>query len=148
MGINRMNKHRLSKNVFPEKYEISLDVNLDNFTYSGNQIIDIEINKKTKRIQLNAAELTIDKCFIQNKDKKRLEADVVYEKEIECITFIFPKEIDSGKWKLEIAFHGKIRADLRGFYKSKFVDDKGNEKWLGTTQFEPTAARYAFPCWD
>ena len=44
-----MNKHRLSKNVFPEKYEISLDVNLDNFTYSGNQIIDIEINKNTRK---------------------------------------------------------------------------------------------------
>ena len=117
MGIDIVNKHRLSKNVFPKKYVISLDVNLDNFTYSGNQIIDIEINKKTKKIQLNAAELTIDKCFIQNKDKKRLEADVVYEKEIECITFIFPTEIDSGKWELGIGFHGEIRDDLRGFYK-------------------------------
>ena len=143
-----MNKHRLSKNVIPNKYEISLDVDLDTFTYSGYQAIDISINKKTPKIQLNAAELTVDKCFIQNSNKKRLEAEIVYEKEIECISFIFPEEISSGEWRLEVAFNGKIREDLRGFYKSKFLDAKGNEEWLGTTQFEPTAARYAFPCWD
>ncbi len=143
-----MNKHRLSNNVIPKKYEISLDIDLDTFTYSGNQVIDILINKNTPTIQLNAAELTIVKCFIQNSNKKRLEAEIVYEKEIECVSFIFPAEIDRGEWKLEVTFHGKIREDLRGFYKSKFLDEKGNEEWLGTTQFEPTAARYSFPCWD
>ena len=143
-----MNKHRLSKNVIPKKYELSLDVDLDNFSYSGNEIIFIDIKKSTTKIQLNAAELTIDKCFIQNKDNNRLSAKVVYEEKIECVTFIFPTEIHPGEWELEITFHGKIRDDLRGFYKSKFLDEKGNEQWLGTTQFEPTAARYAFPCWD
>ena len=67
-----MNKHRLSKNVIPKRYELSLDVDLDNFSYSGNEIIFIDIKKSTTKIQLNAAELTIDKCFIQNKDKNKL----------------------------------------------------------------------------
>ena len=87
-----MNKHRLSKNVIPKRYELSLDVDLDNFSYSGNEVIFIDVKKSTTIIQLNAAELTIDKCFIRNKDKNKLGAEVVYEEKIECITFIFSTE--------------------------------------------------------
>jgi puromycin-sensitive aminopeptidase len=32
---------------------------------------------------------------------------------------------------------------MRGFYLSKWKDER-----IGTTQFEPTDARRAFPCWD
>ncbi|MEQ1787972.1 MAG: M1 family aminopeptidase, partial [Acidimicrobiales bacterium] len=37
---------------------------------------------------------------------------------------------------------------LRGFYRSTFTDEKGEERVLATTQFEATDARRAFPCWD
>ena len=93
-----MNKHRLSKNVIPKRYELSLDVDLDNFSYSGNEVIFIDVKKSTTIIQLNAAELTIDKCFLRNKDKNKLGAEVVYEEKIECITFIFSTEIHPGEW--------------------------------------------------
>ena len=143
-----MNKHRLPNYATPERYEIKLDVDLDNFRYLGTENISIDVNQNTSELQLNSAELLINECCIENNNGEKEEAKVVYEKEIECITFRFPKKIKKGKWNLKIKFSGEIRNDLRGFYRSKFLDEDGSEKWLGTTQFEPTAARFAFPCWD
>ena len=36
----------------------------------------------------------------------------------------------------------------KGFYRSTFTDDDGDEHVIATTQIEPTDARRAFPCWD
>ena len=143
-----MNKHRLSKNIIPQKYEVKFDIDIDNFTYLGDENIRINVIADTSEIQLNCAELEIDSFWIENDLGKKEEGTVEYEKEIECIKFKFSNPIEKGIWNLRVSFKGAIREDLRGFYRSRFLDQRGNEQWLGTTQFEPTAARFAFPCWD
>ncbi|CAH0703057.1 unnamed protein product [Spodoptera exigua] len=49
---------------------------------------------------------------------------------------------------LQLSFEGAISNSLTGFYKSTYVNDKNEVKNLGVTQFEPTSARSAFPCFD
>ncbi|XP_069358351.1 aminopeptidase N-like [Maniola hyperantus] len=50
-------------------------------------------------------------------------------------------------YTLQMAFHGEILNTLTGFYKSTYRE--GNQdKQFGVTQFEPTSARAAFPCFD
>ena len=49
---------------------------------------------------------------------------------------------------LDPAFRGMLNDKLRGFYRSTFTDDDGDERVIATTQFEATDARRAFPCWD
>ena len=55
--------------------------------------------------------------------------------------------VKAGDWKLYINFNA-IVDDLRGFYRSSFKNEDNEDVWIATTQFEPTAARMAFPCWD
>ncbi|XP_023311613.1 aminopeptidase N-like [Anoplophora glabripennis] len=51
-------------------------------------------------------------------------------------------------YQLIIEFTGRLSTeDMYGFYKSTYVDGE-ETKYLVTTQFEPTHARKAFPCFD
>ncbi|CAH2244796.1 jg5146 [Pararge aegeria aegeria] len=50
-------------------------------------------------------------------------------------------------YTLHMAFHGEILNTLTGFYKSTYKEDNV-DKQFGVTQFEPTSARAAFPCFD
>ena len=45
---------------------------------------------------------------------------------------------------LSMNFAGNLSDSLRGFYRSKLSDNS----YIATTQFEPTDARKAFPCFD
>lgn len=49
---------------------------------------------------------------------------------------------------LELSFKGNISNSLTGFYKSTYINKDKEVRSLGVTQFEPTSARAAFPCFD
>ena len=48
---------------------------------------------------------------------------------------------------LKIVYTGILDDDMKGFYRSSYME-KGVKKWMGTTQFQQTEARRAFPCMD
>lgn len=48
---------------------------------------------------------------------------------------------------LSIDYTGYMRDDMRGFYRSYYMEN-GRKAWMGTTQFQPVHARRAFPCFD
>jgi puromycin-sensitive aminopeptidase len=78
----------------------------------------------------------------------RIEAEAKVDEAAERATLTLAQQAAPGAWKLEILFQGILNDDLRGFYRSVYTDDAGNEKTIATTQFEATDARRAFPCWD
>ncbi len=59
-----------------------------------------------------------------------------------------PRVFKPGPARLRISFSGVLNDKLRGFYRSTFTDDEGATRTLAVTQFQPTDARRAFPCWD
>lgn len=52
------------------------------------------------------------------------------------------------KYRVQIPFDGKLANILAGYYRSSYQDADGKKVWLATTQFEPSDARRAFPCFD
>ena len=54
-------------------------------------------------------------------------------------------ELNVGEHQVAISFTGTINDKLRGFYRSSFTDDEGNEQVIGTTQMQSTDCRRAFP---
>ena len=67
-----------------------------------------------------------------------------------CALLFSPSSIPSSctGGKLIIAFRGVLNDLMHGLYRSTYQSLDGRELTIATTQFEPTDARRAFPCFD
>ena len=142
------NKFRLDKNAQPEKYEIFIEPDLENEKFTGNESIHLSINKPTKLIKLNSIGLKINNVKLIDSNKEEVYPDIKFDDEHEMVEFNFNQEINSGNYSLYLEFSGILNNSLRGFYMSSYIDEKGESHKIGTTQFERTDARRAFPCFD
>ena len=142
-----MNKKRLPKSTYPNRYEIELDVDLDKFSYTGRQKVDLNVVETTNKIVLNSVGIEVTKAKVQNTEQD-ISLEVSYIEEDEKIVFESEEVLSKGLYELYLEFNSEITNDLKGFYKSSYMSEGGEKKWIATTQFEPTAARSAFPCWD
>ena len=138
----------LPANVKPNKYRLTLQPDLNTFTFKGEQTVDIEIVEPTARIVLNAAELEISGVTLRRNGSETSTHSVSLDADTETVTLDFGRTLSPGRAQLEMAFTGILNDRLVGFYRSEYQDAEGQTRHLATTQFEATDARRAFPCWD
>ena len=138
----------LPANVKPNKYRLTLQPDLNTFTFKGEQTVDIEILEPTARIVLNAAELEITGVALRRNGSGTSTHAVSLDADTETVTLDFGRTLSPGRAQLEMEFTGILNDRLVGFYRSEYQDAEGQTRHLATTQFEATDARRAFPCWD
>ncbi len=131
---------RLTKAVRPSRYEISLDLDLQNWTTVGRETIDLQVDEATREIVLHSDELDIKSAVI---DSEIALEGVTYREESQTATLRFDHAVPAGSHTLEIQWNGEIREALRGLYRSTH----GGARYAAT-QFEATDARRAFPSFD
>ena len=144
---------RLPKTVVPSHYKISLEPDLINHTFKGEEIVKIDIKEETDKIVLNALDLDVTEAaykpnvdgaqFVEPKNIELNPAD-------EQIIISFPSSLKAGtSGELKLIFSGILNDKMKGFYRAKYPQGEGKtDKWAAVTQFEATDARRAFPCWD
>jgi len=135
--------HRLPSGVKPIAYRLTIAPDLDRLRYTGDVEIDVEVVAGTKEIVLNMLDLEINAATITRTPVK-MKVDPAAER----MTLTAPKTLSKGKFTVGIKFTGAISEKMRGFYRSKYTLADGTNRWMGTTQFEATSARRAFPCFD
>lgn len=59
-----------------------------------------------------------------------------------------PLPSKGGQGQLKLTFNGNLTDKLKGLYRSKYTKEDGTIGHHAVTQFEPTDARRAFPCFD
>ena len=134
--------------VRPTRYAITLEPDLHQFTFKGEENISIEVVEATSEIVLNAIELQVESAIL-TKDGASISAkDIRLDNSRETVTLDFGQTVAPGNGHLAVHFTGILNDKLHGFYRSQYVGPDGDERYLAVTQFEATDARRAFPCWD
>jgi len=136
----------LPDDVVPLRYRLSLTPDLKAFIFHGHISVDVEVKKSTKLIKLHCLEIEV-KSMTAFFDAKRPVKQITYDVKEETISVEFEEVLPIGKGKLEIEYQGVLNNSMMGFYRSKYYLN-GEERYMAVTQFEPTGARRAFPCWD
>ncbi|MDE0116327.1 MAG: M1 family metallopeptidase, partial [bacterium] len=144
MADDSSNLYRLPRTVVPRRYELRLEPDLETFTFAGAVGVDLEVLETVGEIVLNAAELEITGGDLNGVALAGIDYDAEHERAV----LRLGGPVSPGAARLNLSFTGTLNDQLRGFYRSMFTDDDGNERVIATTQFESTNARRAFPCWD
>ncbi|KAL1302244.1 hypothetical protein AAFC00_002667 [Neodothiora populina] len=140
----------LPKNVKPVHYDLTLEPNFDTFVYEGKVIIDLDVVEDTTSISLNTIDIDIHSTEVHAASKLITSSPTVsYNKDTQTTTVSFNETIPAGqKARLVQTFKGTLNDNMAGFYRSSYKGEDGSDKYIATTQMEPTDARRAFPCFD
>lgn len=139
-GVN----FRLSRDVWPLRYELRLALDLEHWRHQGTAAIAIDIRTTTSIVTLHALDLDVTAARLEGPGPGLpVAARIVVHPDAEAVSLCFPAPVGPLRATLHLAFTGTIVEKLRGLYRSV----KDGERYAAT-QFEAADARRAFPCFD
>jgi len=139
---------RLPRQVHPTRYALDLVVDPAQPRFSGRARIAVVIDEPTSAVVLNARGLTVKAAALITPDGRlpaatELRRAAGSKQDPEELVLAFARTIPPGRAEIEIDYDGPFASGLRGLYRTAVGD-----RWYAFTQFEPTDARRAFPCFD
>ena len=148
-GSPDANPYRLPRDVLPSRYDIVIEPDIDEARFVGEVVISATVQAPVDSIMLNAADLDCSVATLQQ-NGSAIAADVTFDAETERMALrpADGRRLEPGELQISCSFAGELNDQLRGFYRSTFVDEDGEVRTIATTQFESTNARRAFPCFD
>ncbi|XP_074548534.1 glutamyl aminopeptidase [Halichoeres trimaculatus] len=148
---------RLPEYVEPVHYDLHLEPNLDDDTYTGTVDIHLKVTKATRHLWLHirqtfvSAEPRLTKQSSQGGQRavgvkscfEYKQHEYVVVEATEDLSITGPEEV----YILTLDFQGWLNGSVVGFYRVIYTEE-GVEKKIAATDHEPTDARKSFPCFD
>ena len=135
----------LPSSITPVHYNITLQPDMETFHVNGTSIIEAIVIEETDYILLHAKKMTIVSFTVINYAVKR----TFYYEENDFFVVQLTTPLSKGPVVMTVMYNYTLTAtELVGFYNSSYTLPNGEKEVLATTQFEPTDARRAFPCFD
>lgn len=147
---------RLSLNTYPTHYDLTIKTDLRKKCFEGKSTIHLTVSKSTPSIILNVASpLVLNYASLSNSTspgsiRKAVEFKYDLKKERVEILFESGVVIEVGEYVLGLRWEGSLNRSMKGYYLSSYPtkEVEGQESFYALTQFQPTSARRAFPCFD
>uniref|UniRef100_A0ABK0LQ58 Thyrotropin-releasing hormone degrading enzyme n=1 Tax=Rattus norvegicus TaxID=10116 RepID=A0ABK0LQ58_RAT len=141
---------RLSGHLKPLHYNLMLTAFMENFTFSGEVNVEIACQNATRYVVLHASRVAVEK--VQVAEDRAFGAVPVagffLYPQTQVLVVVLNRTLDAQRhYNLKIIYNALIENELLGFFRSSYVIH-GERRFLGVTQFSPTHARKAFPCFD
>ncbi|TBU29067.1 peptidase family M1-domain-containing protein [Dichomitus squalens] len=140
---------RLPTDLKPTHYDLTVWTDLETNKFEGIVHVDLQVIKETSKVVLNTANLQLGEASLHSDVLQSVQNEHTreFDEKHERGTFYFSKALPAkSQARLSIPFKGELTGDMMGYYRS--TGGKNGEFKYTLTQFEPTAARRAFPCWD
>ncbi|MGE5127049.1 MAG: M1 family aminopeptidase [Betaproteobacteria bacterium] len=133
---------RLPPEVRPVRQAVELVVDPAAESFSGTAEIELEVKRPVSVVWLNAAGLRLSSAVLG--DPHGMRAARVVAGGSDFVGFVPERPLPAGRARLRASFEGRAsRLESEGVFA---VRERGD--FYLFTQFEPIAARRAFPCFD
>ncbi|OXB83645.1 UNVERIFIED_CONTAM: hypothetical protein H355_015293 [Colinus virginianus] len=142
-------KIRLPSDVVPLHYDLDLQPNLTTLKFTGSVKIVVNVTQVTKKIVLHSSGLNITKTTITSTGGQEKPVELLEYPLHDQIAVMTPESLLAGQnYTVNLEFSSNLSDTYYGFYKISYKDENYKQRWFAATQFEPLAARSAFPCFD
>ncbi|TLS26201.1 hypothetical protein PpBr36_05272 [Pyricularia pennisetigena] len=147
---NAAGRELLPTNVVPKHYDLTLEPDLEKFTFNGSVVVHLDVAEDSKSISLHTLEIDVKSAKVTSGGQTITSSPKIsYNEDTQVTKIDFDETISKGsKAELTIDFTGTLNDKMAGFYRAVYKRDDGSEGVLAVTQMEPTDARRAFPCFD
>lgn len=147
---------RLPRSVKPLHYKVKLQPLINgNFSILGYVEVEVEVLEATSNVTLHIADIVTKNETIKLAPSDQVQGPGIginkhsYDNERQFYVAELGEELEVGKkYVLSMDFEGYLNDQLHGFYRSTYKAEDGSDRLIASTQFQPTDARRAFPCFD
>jgi aminopeptidase N len=144
---------RLPNNSIPLDYNvlITTGIHIPDFSFTGRVLIRFRTLEASSNITINFKQLTIHQVHLFDGNHIQVENFVNFEvNHFTELMVVRPSMLlpANTEFVLRVDYNGTMRTDSYGYYRGVYLDENGNQRWFGATQFQATDARHAFPCYD
>ncbi|XP_045368472.2 endoplasmic reticulum aminopeptidase 2 isoform X2 [Camelus bactrianus] len=145
---------RLPTVVIPLHYDLFIHPNLTSLDFVASEKIEVLVRDATQFIILHSNGLEIMNATLQSEEDLRYrkpgkKLTVLSYPAHQQIALMVPEKLRADlRYSVAIDFQAKLADGFEGFYKSTYRTLGGETRTIAVTDFEPTEARMAFPCFD
>ncbi|XP_055526034.1 glutamyl aminopeptidase isoform X4 [Wyeomyia smithii] len=142
--------YRLPEHNIPLHYDLWLYPKLEDGTFEGKVIIDVETKIATQEIVLHSNQLTISKVSWECFNRTIYYYTHTQDSTTDFLRLKASNDIFEAGFitRVTIEFRGQMDGKIVGLYSSSYTQANGESVKIATSKFEPTFARQAFPCFD